>query len=180
MADSLKRLMAQKPFSKITVSELIRDCDINRKTFYYHFQDIYELLKWMFDEEAFEIVKHFDYISDFEEMIRFVMDYVDKNDYIINCAYDGIGHQGMKHFLYADFHDVVFDFITTAEQHSQIVLDIDYKDFLCDFYINAIAEMLLDWIKHRKKRDKKIVISYVITTINNSLAGIFNNSPFSR
>ena len=33
--------MEKKPLSKITVSEIIADCGVNRKTFYYHFEDIY-------------------------------------------------------------------------------------------------------------------------------------------
>ena len=47
LAASLKKLMEKKPLSKITVSEIISDCNVNRKTFYYHFQDIYDLLKWI-------------------------------------------------------------------------------------------------------------------------------------
>ena len=39
-ATVLKEKMKEKPFSKITVSELIADCGVNRKTFYYHFQNI--------------------------------------------------------------------------------------------------------------------------------------------
>ncbi len=46
MAESLKKLMQKKPLSKITVNEIITDCDINRNTFYYHFENIYDLLKW--------------------------------------------------------------------------------------------------------------------------------------
>ena len=45
LAVSLKRFMEKKPLSKITVSEIIADCGVNRKTFYYHFEDIYALLK---------------------------------------------------------------------------------------------------------------------------------------
>ncbi|CDE34103.1 transcriptional regulator [Ruminococcus sp. CAG:403] len=45
IAQTLKQFMWEKPFSKITVSEIIRTCNINRKTFYYHFSDIYALLK---------------------------------------------------------------------------------------------------------------------------------------
>ena len=37
--------MEKKPLSNITVSEIIADCGVNRKTFYYHFEDIYALLK---------------------------------------------------------------------------------------------------------------------------------------
>ena len=88
LADSLKKIMKNKSFAKITVSEIIADCGVNRKTFYYHFEDIYALLKWMFEEEAIEVVKHFDLLIDYEEAIRFVMQYVDENNYIISCAYD--------------------------------------------------------------------------------------------
>ena len=41
LVDALITLSIQKPFSKITVSEIIDYCNINRKTFYYHFTDIY-------------------------------------------------------------------------------------------------------------------------------------------
>ena len=45
LAASLKKLMEQKSLSRITISELCRDCGLNRKTFYYHFDDIQSLLK---------------------------------------------------------------------------------------------------------------------------------------
>ena len=40
LAASLKRTMLKKPLSKISVRELIEDCNVNRKTFYYHFDEI--------------------------------------------------------------------------------------------------------------------------------------------
>ncbi|WP_295208123.1 TetR family transcriptional regulator [Ruminococcus sp.] len=39
-----------KPLSKITVSEIVADCNINRKTFYYHFEDVQSLLKWTLEQ----------------------------------------------------------------------------------------------------------------------------------
>ena len=36
LAASLRNIMTHKSFSKITVSEIILDCGVNRKTFYYH------------------------------------------------------------------------------------------------------------------------------------------------
>lgn len=56
---ALKSAMKNKTLSKITVSEIIQTCRVNRKTFYYHFQDIYELLKWTLEQEAVEVVKNF-------------------------------------------------------------------------------------------------------------------------
>lgn len=44
LSESLKRSMQTKPFSKISVSEIIKDCGLDRKTFYYHFADTRDLL----------------------------------------------------------------------------------------------------------------------------------------
>ena len=88
LAASLKGFMERKPLSKITVSEIITDCGVNRKTFYYHFNDIYDLLKWILEEEAIEIVKQFDLLLDYREAVIFVMNYVQDNKHLLCCAYD--------------------------------------------------------------------------------------------
>ena len=44
----MKKLMRQKPFEKISVSDICSDCGINRKSFYYHFRDKYDLVNWIF------------------------------------------------------------------------------------------------------------------------------------
>ena len=44
----MKRLMLQRPFEKISVSDICNDCGINRKSFYYHFRDKYDLVNWIF------------------------------------------------------------------------------------------------------------------------------------
>ncbi len=36
---SLKKLLSQKPLDKITVIDIVEDCEVNRQTFYYHFQE---------------------------------------------------------------------------------------------------------------------------------------------
>lgn len=176
LAKSLKKIMRTKSFSKITVSEIIADCGVNRKTFYYHFEDIYALLKWIFENEAVEVVKQFNLAVDYEEAILFIMDYVERNDYIINCAYDSIGRDEMKRFFYTDFLDLVSAIINTAEIEMGIYLDKEYKEFLCSFYTEALAGMLIDWIKNRNERNRSQVIEYLSITLKASLVGILNKS----
>ena len=48
LAASLKKLAAKKPLDKITVIDITEDCGVNRQTFYYHFQDIFDLVEWIF------------------------------------------------------------------------------------------------------------------------------------
>ena len=45
LEQSLKNLLREKPLSKITVTDITEDCGISRMTFYYHFKDIYDLVR---------------------------------------------------------------------------------------------------------------------------------------
>lgn len=78
LSQSLKKLIQKKKLDKIKVSYIVEDCHINRKTLYYHFKNIPDLLKWMLEKEAIEIVKQFDLMCDYKEAILFVIDYVKK------------------------------------------------------------------------------------------------------
>ena len=44
-------LLAQKPYDKITVKDVIEKADINRNTFYYYYENIPSLLEALFDQE---------------------------------------------------------------------------------------------------------------------------------
>jgi AcrR family transcriptional regulator len=43
--------MEHTPLEKITITDICDDCGLNRKSFYYHFQNKYELVIWIFEEE---------------------------------------------------------------------------------------------------------------------------------
>ncbi|MBE6547104.1 MAG: TetR family transcriptional regulator [Ruminococcaceae bacterium] len=48
IVESFLRLSARKSPDKITVRDIVDDCEINRNTFYYHFQDIYAVMEEIF------------------------------------------------------------------------------------------------------------------------------------
>ena len=48
LADAMKKLMVCKSFAKISISDLCEECGLNRKSFYYHFKDKYDLVNWIF------------------------------------------------------------------------------------------------------------------------------------
>lgn len=166
---SLKKQMGKKQLSKITVSELIEDCGVNRKTFYYHFEDIYALLKWTLEQEAIEVVKQFDLMVDYEEAILFVMDYVDENKHIINCAYDTMGRDELYRFFYTDFIDIMHSLIDNSERDIGLHIDEDYKNFVCDFYTQAIAGMLINWFRDESTGDRDKMLNYLVRICQSSI-----------
>lgn len=172
LAESLKKAMKAKPFSKITVSEIITDCGVNRKTFYYHFENIYSLLKWMLEQEAVEVLKRFDFLVNPEEALSFVIDYVDANKHIINCAYDAMGREGMKSFFLTDLYGVVGSVIDSIAEQMKLSVDNDFKRFVASFYTEALAGMLIDYFQDREKHAKQELIDYILLILQNSIPNI--------
>ena len=54
IADSMKKLIIKKPLDKIRVTEICREADIDRTTFYYHFNDKYDLMAWIIIRSAYD------------------------------------------------------------------------------------------------------------------------------
>ncbi|MCD7737948.1 MAG: TetR/AcrR family transcriptional regulator C-terminal domain-containing protein [Lachnospiraceae bacterium] len=51
LAQTLRELMDEIPFEKINVAQICEKCGMNRKSFYYHFRDKYDLVNWIFDTD---------------------------------------------------------------------------------------------------------------------------------
>lgn len=54
IAQAFKELAQQKSIDKITVKSLIESCGISRQTFYYHFQDIMDVISWSLQQASEE------------------------------------------------------------------------------------------------------------------------------
>lgn len=64
LAQSLKELGSTKILDKITVADITNHCGVNRQTFYYHFNDKYELLNWIYTEDLFKpLTKDLDFFN---------------------------------------------------------------------------------------------------------------------
>lgn len=180
LAQALKQEMKHKQLSKITITELCDVCQINRKTFYYHFEDIYDLLKWTLEQEAIEVVKNFDLVVNTEEALRFVMAYADENKDIINSALDSMGHEEIQRFFYNDLFDVIYGAIEEGEYDLKIVVDPQFKNFLAAFYIEASAGILIEWVKNRMKQDKETVIKSLLSIYTVSIPAVLLENKLSN
>lgn len=160
---SLKKFMEKRPLSKISVRGIIEDCGVNRKTFYYHFQDINDLVKWMFEAEAIEVVKQYDLIIDYQDAIRFAMNYLEENKHICNCALDALGRDQLKRFFQKDFFALIGSIVNQLSE--RISVPEDYKAFLINFYTEALASLLIDWIQNKDHVDKEKVVKYISLTL---------------
>ena len=92
LSAALKTLMSQKPLEKISIREITDLCGLRRETFYYHFADIYDLVKWMFEEEAIVLLRQHEGVQLWQEGLLQLFHYIQDNRAFCLCALRSIGH----------------------------------------------------------------------------------------
>ena len=77
--DSFIRLLNEKPFSKITVRDIVDDCGINRNTFYYYYQDLPHLLESIVNDEADRLIREQPSVGSMEDCLDAVIGFALEN-----------------------------------------------------------------------------------------------------
>lgn len=172
LAESLKKLMRAKPFSKITVTEIVNDCGVNRKTFYYHFEDIYALLRWIFEEEAVNIIKKFYLLNDYDEAMEFIYEYISENKDLLRNAYDAFGSVELSSFFHMSFVGLNESLIESVEQKMHKRLPERTREYLCEFLTEASAGLLLNIISGNMHFDRSKDMMPVSSIIWASIVGV--------
>lgn len=175
LSESLKYFMQTKPFSEITVSEITEYCQLNRKTFYYHFSDTRGLLKWTLERETIKIVKDTDTINDYYDEILYIMDFIEKKQYMLNCVYDSAGCDELKNFLKEYFIIIGNTIVFEYEKEFGLNLTNEYKQLIVSFYTNGISEIIIEWISGEIKYDKMTIVQYISSILKNSIISIMKN-----
>lgn len=152
IVNSFKQLMNQKSFDKISISDITSNCDLNRQTFYYHFQDKYELMNYIYYNEIFiPLVEGLDennFSIKFEQM--FIKMKNEGNLY--HNAITMNGDYGFKEFL----QTIIQELIKELNPYQKI---IDIK-----FYTYGLYGVIVNWIQDGMKDDPH-ELSQLLTSI---------------
>lgn len=156
LAESLKTLMNTTPLAKITINDIVRDCGVNRRTFYYHFQDIYALLEWIFRTEVISAMAENTTYQTWQQGFLKILIYLDQNRKMVLNTYNSIGREHLETHLYSAVYNLVVDVV------DEIAVDMDVseekKEFVVNFYKFAFVGLLLEWIRTNMTKDSEQII----------------------
>ena len=149
LAAALKELIAQKPIDKITIHDITERCGIRRQNFYYHFEDVYDLMRWMFQEEAMSLLRQHEGTLLWQEGLLQLFRYIEENKAVCLCALRSVGREHLKRFFETDIHAIIH---RTVEQFGHEVGAISSGvtesdvELVTHFYVVALTGMLESWL----------------------------------
>ncbi len=169
LADSLKKLMVAKPLNKISVREITEDCGVNRQTFYYHFHDIFDLLEWLFREEAFVLFEDRSNTLTLSEGVLRLLEYIRDNEELCRCALQSLGHKHLRKFFYDGFNNVILSLVN--ENASDLNVSEEHKIFISHFYTISFSGFIEHWLQEGLQEDPEEIIRLCEITMEGNIRG---------
>ena len=173
LSEALISLLKKKSISKITVSELVNLCDINRKTFYYHFTDIYDLLEWYLNNEIQKVLDTADPLDDLNSVISYSVNYMHANTYLRNCIDNPLGRDKITRFLGKHLYPKSAEMLSRLELRYNKTMETDFKEFLTKSMTHITILSIIDAIENPDAYDIEKMKLYLVDVFEASVAGFF-------
>lgn len=156
LAMALKELLQEKPLKKITIQDIVERSHMTRQSFYYHFQDIYDVLELLCQYELIDKIVYKEDVA-FDEWLEDLVLLVQENRWFYK-----------KILLDMDWQRLSSKLKPSVEQQVERVLD-EYlprektkgleegRELLADFMTSSIISYLFNYVISKKVSEKQTI-----------------------
>ena len=176
--NAFKEMIIEKDFKQITIKELAERADINRKTFYLHYESMEEIL---FDlsielsDQIFESLNDRDFFNPDCYDINILVECIDG---IINSNYEltrKIISSDSYRFFSRNIRDLVKDsFIRKIR--GKIKVNEYIMNLVSDYVASGFAKVLKDWFEDPGDLSSHDIAQLISALIYNGIMGVLNYS----
>ena len=152
LASALKELLEHKPLNKITIADITEQCGVNRQTFYYHFQDIYALLEWIYTTDAQRLLEGKRDGDTWQQGFLQVLEYIRDNRALVRNTYHSVSRELLE------------------ERAAGTQVPEEDRAFLAHFYKYAFVGLTVEWMQGGMKEEPARLVSRVNTVMEGNIA----------
>lgn len=150
------KLLNEQPFEKIKVKDIVEECQCNRNTFYYYYQDIYALLEELLEEEIEKAIARTGNFEKWQDGLIIGIQFLMENKRAAYHIYNSIGRKEIEHYIERVAGWIIEEFVTC--QSADLKLEPSDKRLIISFYMHAITGMFEEWMDKRMQLDAETVI----------------------
>nr|WP_225353491.1 TetR-like C-terminal domain-containing protein [Lacticaseibacillus thailandensis] len=155
----------------ITIGKLSAAAHINRNTFYYHFDDIYELLRWTYKQDIVLQLQQYTQIDRWEHAYQLMLDYIADNKAFCQHSLRSVARDLLENFLYSVATDMVARVVVSADPNTPAKI----SHAITDFYAWAIVMQVIQWLDHDLSESKDDMIKKAEIVLNGTVANAIRN-----
>lgn len=169
LATALISAMEEKALDKITVKEIIEKAEVNRKTFYYYFPDIYGLLEWVISRESSKLITEIQNNRDYENALNDVLDSIEKHRHLLNCIKDSVGRVTLERVLYRELEQLASWAMKIGICETGVAISEKELQILTELSISDIWRLLLLYFQKEISYKRDEFIQFILRYLKASI-----------
>ena len=170
MSNALKEQLKKKKLSKIAINDIASACNISRMTFYYHFQDIYDLTEWTLEEAAGRAIGENRTYDSWQYGFEDLLEELQGNQVLILNIYRSMDREMIERYLLKKAESLLMP-VVEQESHG-LPVNEENKRRVAIFYSYAFLGVLMEWIGKGMAAPPREVVKMVSAIVQ----GDFRNS----
>lgn len=171
---SLKELLSKGTLDSITIQDITDHADVSRKTFYYHFQDVYDLLEWTMKEEMEKVIHGNDTKDTWMMGLLNILEYCRNNKDLVINTFHSIKHKELEAYTCELIMPVVGDIV--KEQKGYDKIEKEDLDFIKKIYSYGITGLIMHWVSDDMKTEPEYIIKQVEKFFMGSMERLFSHA----
>lgn len=107
-------MLEEIPFDRITVSALVARCGISSNTFYYHFQNIYDLLNAWLEEEKEKYMSGLSRCECWQDIVKSLLYDMKSHKAIVNHVFNSLSRDSIEKYVFESSDQTIYRLVTQA------------------------------------------------------------------
>lgn len=176
IAYSLKKLMEETPFQKISIRQIMEQAEIRRQTFYDHFQDKYELLAWIYQQDISENISDFLDYEKWHKVIYRILAYFERQQKFYRNALAYSEQNSFDHYFLEHTQGLLNIIIADLARNYPTSSSTANLDFNAEFLSHAFVGLTKEWLMTGCQRPADELAQDVVLTLEKAILGLLSNT----
>lgn len=144
-------MLNSKPLDSITVTDIVAKCSVSRQSFYYYFDDIYNLAESVFEQETEKALREYSDIDSWEQGFVRILKWARDHKALVMHTYNSVRRDYIENFM----NRVLYPYIIRIVEEQAVGLHTtrQQREFTAKFYTRALNALSLDWIRGNMQQD---------------------------
>lgn len=155
-ASVLVNMLEQKTLDKITIKDIVAVCGVSRQAFYYYFDDIYDIVEWIFLEAAGKVLEDYSDIDSWQFGYRSLMYWTKSHAKLVSNVYRSIQREYIETFMNTALRPYI-DKVVELQAGGMNVTQAQ-KEFIANYFTLSFNAVGLDWIRRGMQEEPDDIV----------------------
>jgi len=169
LVEALETLLRDKPLNKISIQELVDQCGLNRQTFYYHFEDIFNLVEYSFEKGFMLSLYTYKGQALWQEGLKELLIELESNRIVYKHVLCDMSRDQLFNLFYKYISNLVVNAIDDIAKGQSI--DLKYKENITLYFSISFGSIIEQWIFGRINQSVDELVDFLDTLIQDQIAG---------